>query len=162
MTGASIEFQCASCGKLLKVAANGAGKAVRCPGCGQSIVVPAAPSQPASIPQITQRPEITAATYKGSLPASRSYPVLTLIAMMCRAMAVLVVAMAGVGIIVGYKVAAAQPDNSRIGMVAAVLAVGFVAILLALMLIMVAEMIMLAVHIQANTLAAAHASRRAG
>ena len=113
-------------------------------------------------PQITQRPEIRAATYKGSLPASRSYPVLTLIAMACRAMAVLVVALAGVGIIVGYKVAAAQPDNSRIGMVAAVLAVGFVAILLALMLIMVAEMIMLAIHIQSNTLAAAHASRRAG
>ena len=161
MTGAPIEFQCASCGKLLKVAANGAGKTVRCPGCGQSVVVPA-PSQPARLPQITQRPEVKTSTYGGSLPASRSYPVLTLIAMMCRAMAVLVVAMAGVGIVVGYKVAAAQPDNSRIGMVAAVIAVGLVAILAALLLIMVAEMIMLAVHIQGNTLAAAHASRRAG
>lgn len=119
-----------------------------------------ASSQPVDMPQIVQRPEIRAATYKGSLPASRSYPVLTLIARMCRAFAVLVVAMAGVGIIVGYKVAAAQEDNSAIALTAAVVAVGFIAILIALMLIMVAEMIMLAIHIQGNTLATAHAARR--
>jgi len=35
-----IHFKCSSCGKKLKVDAAGAGKRVRCPGCGERVIVP--------------------------------------------------------------------------------------------------------------------------
>jgi DNA-directed RNA polymerase subunit RPC12/RpoP len=162
-----IEFHCGACGKLLKVTAHGAGKTVVCPGCGQSIIVPETP-QPTELPQIVLRPEIRAATYKGSLPASRSYPALTLIALICRILAVVVAAVAVLAIMAVILLA----DSLRsvddqiegrmpwLSMAMTVGPIGIGAVLVVLALVMTAESIKLGIDIQANTLATAHASRR--
>ncbi len=42
----AIEFNCRSCGKLLRTTDDNAGRRARCPDCGEPFVVPAAPPEP--------------------------------------------------------------------------------------------------------------------
>jgi DNA-directed RNA polymerase subunit RPC12/RpoP len=101
------------------------------------------------------------------LPPSRSYPVLTLIAAVCRILAgiiaVLAVGAMLITVIVAVKTGGGMADpKSGLALAFTILPIGFGSLIAALGLLVNAELITLAIHIQANTLATAHASRRAG
>jgi DNA-directed RNA polymerase subunit RPC12/RpoP len=70
-----IRFACPACKKVLKVADDGAGKKVNCPGCGQRLLIPAAP-----MPVVPVRDRVVLAEAPPSPPtsspvsASRSAP----------------------------------------------------------------------------------------
>lgn len=186
-TDAPIDFTC-SCGKRLKAKTHAAGRSIRCPGCGQPVIVPGplpaadddddfaafaglgslpeidipqpAPVQRAADPLPAQvpSPSIRIAAHESSLPMTRSYPAMEIIAKVCRILAGLVAVVALFAIVAGIVFAVKTSDLS---FAIAVVPMGLLGLLFALLLVMTAESIKLGIDIQANTLATAHASRRA-
>lgn len=185
MTAAApIDFSC-PCGKSLKAKPHAAGRSLRCPGCGNAVMVPEGQSGPrqndADFPwfngpvtfmgdaaQIAgpadpvaaqmARPTVRIAAHESSLPPTRSYPAMEIIARVCRILAGLVAVLALFAIVAGIVFAVKTSDPSfAIGVVP----MGLLGLLTALGLLMTAESIKLGIDIQANTLATAHAARRA-
>ena len=63
-----ISFPCGNCNKQLKVKDELAGKKVKCPGCGQPVVVPALAAAPARQEERTVPPSVSAGTEERTLP----------------------------------------------------------------------------------------------
>lgn len=102
------------------------------------------------------------------LPSVRNYPVLVIYAMISRIIGYIILALAAVFVLVSFIVVVAvsmrSGDNTGAALIAWVsgsLTIGLSAMFAAGVLIMNAEIIELAMHVQSNTLATAHAVRSA-
>lgn len=104
--------------------------------------------------------------WETALPAKRSYPALWFIAKLYRIVAYLIAGLALIGFVLGLIVAVVMLVQTGSPMAVASFLVTAIpatlgAFLMAVGLVMFAELIQLAVNIQENTLATAHAARRA-
>lgn len=173
-----ISVQCGQCSHGFRVKAKGAGKTISCPSCRKPVQVPW-PDPPSNLPQnvsaapafdpdpqtpINMQPVVKVATLDVRLPRTRSYPVLGLLSVLLRAAAYLIGALSVIGFAIGIIVALRAGGGSQAAAVTAwVITSGPMligAIIVAMLLVMSSELIKLAMDIQENTLATAHAARQ--
>ena len=119
----------------------------------------------ADAPTLTAAPAI--ASYPTALPLTRSYPVLGITALICRWLGYIVLVLAAAFILLSFLLAVLTGLRTDVGLLPSLgfwlfgsIPTALVALFAADVLIMNAEMIQLGIHVQANTLATAHAVRR--
>jgi hypothetical protein len=129
---------------------------------------PPTPPQPNpySTPAVDASPQRQDLPWETALPAKRSYPALWFIAKLYRIVAYIIAGLALIGFALGLIVSVVMlvRTGSPMGVlpfVATTIPATIGALLTAVFLVMFSELIQLAVNIQENTLATAHASRRA-